>query len=152
MSDLGNNVKSLRTKKGWSLVALSHKTGIPVSTLHGIEKGSKPSFEKINKLANAFGVNISELFEPNISIKFPNNKIIENPKIEDINNPIIKESAKKIDNYIDEMTSKSKQAFKEYLNYTFNPKTLEKLSENDIEVLYQYTTSFIQTTFQNQNK
>lgn len=63
MSNLGNKVNSLRKEKGWSLNELSLKTNIPVSTLHGIEKGSKPSFDKITKLSKVLGVELSDLLK-----------------------------------------------------------------------------------------
>lgn len=61
MNDLGNKINILRGEKGWSLNELSSRSGIPVSTLHGIEKGSNPSFEKIKKLAEVFNVSTDYL-------------------------------------------------------------------------------------------
>lgn len=63
MSNLGKTVNNLRKEKGWSLNDLSTKSNIPVSTLHGIEKGSNPSFEKITRLAAALNVDVSLLIK-----------------------------------------------------------------------------------------
>lgn len=65
MSILGDNIKKLREKNKWTLNKLSIKSGIPVSTLHGIEKGADPSFDKISKLAKAFNVTTEDLTHSN---------------------------------------------------------------------------------------
>lgn len=64
MNELGKLVSTLRQKKGWSLIKLSEQTGIAVSTLHGIERGANPSFEKVNKLADALDVPVTDLLYP----------------------------------------------------------------------------------------
>ena len=56
MNKLGAKIKKLRTEKGWSLDELASKSGIAKTTIWGIEKGSQPSYDKINKLARAFGI------------------------------------------------------------------------------------------------
>lgn len=68
MSILGENIKRLRNEKGWSLIVLSNKTEIPVSTLNGIEKGSKPSYDKIEKLSEVFDVSMVELTKGDTSL------------------------------------------------------------------------------------
>ena len=61
MSVLGENLKRLRRDKKITLAALSNKTGIPVTTLNGIEKGSKTSYYNILKLSEAFNIEANDL-------------------------------------------------------------------------------------------
>ena len=61
MSILGENLKRLRRDKKITLAALSNKTGIPVSTLNGIEKGAKTSYDKILKLSEVFNIETNDL-------------------------------------------------------------------------------------------
>ena len=61
MSILGENLKRLRRDKKITLAALSNKTGIPVSTLNGIEKGAKTSYDKILKLSEVFSIETNDL-------------------------------------------------------------------------------------------
>lgn len=68
MSVLGENIKRLRNEKGWSLIVLSNKTDIAVSTLNGIEKGSKPSYDKIKKISEVFDVSMVDLTEGDTNI------------------------------------------------------------------------------------
>ena len=60
---IGENVRKLRKEKGWSLNKLSLKSGIPASTIHGIEKGANPSYEKVEKLIKVFNVSTNKLSE-----------------------------------------------------------------------------------------
>lgn len=61
MNELGKKIKELRTIKKWSLDELSIFSGIPKTTIWGIEKGSQPSYDKITKLAAALDVPVNTL-------------------------------------------------------------------------------------------
>ena len=61
MSVLGENLKRLRKERKITLAVLSKKTGIPVTTLNGIEKGSKTSYYNILKLSEAFNIEANDL-------------------------------------------------------------------------------------------
>ncbi|WP_160687474.1 helix-turn-helix transcriptional regulator [Clostridium sp. C2-6-12] len=61
MNDLGERIKKLRTEKGWSLDDLALKSSVPKTTIWGIEKGSKPSYDKVENIAKAFKIDVHEL-------------------------------------------------------------------------------------------
>lgn len=67
MNNLGEKIKELRTEKGWSLDDLSTRSGVARTTIWGIEKGSQPSYDKINKIATALEVPIDELIIPGMA-------------------------------------------------------------------------------------
>ncbi|MBC2459387.1 helix-turn-helix domain-containing protein [Clostridium beijerinckii] len=58
---LGEKIKELRTKKGWSLDELSSNSGVAKTTIWGIENGSKPSYDKLEKIADALGIQLAYL-------------------------------------------------------------------------------------------
>jgi transcriptional regulator with XRE-family HTH domain len=59
---IGERIKRLRERKGWSLSDLAIESGISRSFVHQIEKGtSAPTQDKIAKLATALGALPSEL-------------------------------------------------------------------------------------------
>lgn len=58
---LGEKIKELRTQKGWSLDELSSNSGIAKTTIWGIENGSKPSYDKLEKIADALGIQLAYL-------------------------------------------------------------------------------------------
>ena len=59
---LSLKIRRLRSKKGYSLKDLAHKSGLSHSYLNEIEKGKKyPKAEKLQKLAEALEVDITEL-------------------------------------------------------------------------------------------
>ncbi|HEY0069272.1 MAG TPA: helix-turn-helix domain-containing protein [Chloroflexia bacterium] len=59
---IGVRVRQLREKKDWSLSDLSEQAHISRSYLHQIEQGeSTPTHDKIQKLADALGVLVSDL-------------------------------------------------------------------------------------------
>jgi len=65
MSELGPRLRGLRSERQWTLEATSQATGLARSTLSKIENGQmSPTYEALIKLAQGFGVDISELFEP----------------------------------------------------------------------------------------
>ena len=61
---LGANVRKLREERGWTQAELSRRTGIDTKSISRYENGqSFPSAELIDKIALAFGVKVSALFE-----------------------------------------------------------------------------------------
>ncbi|WP_250931510.1 helix-turn-helix domain-containing protein [Clostridium felsineum] len=118
MNSLGETVKKLRKEKGWSLNILSAKSKIPISTLHGIEKGSNPSFEKITALANAFDVSIDDL--------------VEDTKIEINNKPLVsdKKISKEIGLNIKKFREEKKMTQKELANIINSDETVIQLYES----------------------
>ncbi len=66
----GLKIKEIRKEKGLSLAELSEKTGISQSYINEIEKGKKyPKTDKINKLAEALGVEYDELVSLKVNKK-----------------------------------------------------------------------------------
>jgi transcriptional regulator with XRE-family HTH domain len=64
---LGKNIKILRARRGLSQADLSEKAGISVNFLSNIERGIKfPQPDMLSKIANAFGVEVNELFFENL--------------------------------------------------------------------------------------
>lgn len=59
---IGLTIRQLRERKGWSLTTLAERAKISRSYLHQIEQGeSVPTADKIQKLAEVFGVLPGEL-------------------------------------------------------------------------------------------
>ena len=61
---LGNRVRQFRQHKGLTQEALALSSGINVSFLGDVERGTKkPSIETLEKLLNALGVSFQEFFD-----------------------------------------------------------------------------------------
>jgi transcriptional regulator with XRE-family HTH domain len=62
---IGDNIKKLRKKKGFSQDNLARVANIPYTTLTKIESNvvKKPSVQNVAKIARALGVNIEKLLE-----------------------------------------------------------------------------------------
>ena len=62
---LGEKIQTLRTAHGWSSGQLSRESGVSRAYLWQLEIGGKenPSFDILQKLANALGVSVSEFDE-----------------------------------------------------------------------------------------
>ncbi len=61
----GGALKALRTKRGWTLSDVSLRTGLPVSSLSKIENDKLAlSFEKLVRISDGLGIDITELFGP----------------------------------------------------------------------------------------
>ncbi len=77
--NLGKKIKELRTQKGWSLDDLSSNSGVAKTTIWGIENGSKPSYDKLEKIADALGIQMAEMLIydkfDTMTEKFSNKKI-----------------------------------------------------------------------------
>lgn len=63
ISDLGLNIKKIRTQKGWSLNKLKQLSGVGYATLHDIENGKSQTLNSTNleKIANALNISTNEL-------------------------------------------------------------------------------------------
>ena len=60
---IGDKVRNLRTRKGWSIEEVAEKSGLPAATILGIEDQSiSPPLGQIVNLANTFKVSLGELF------------------------------------------------------------------------------------------
>jgi len=60
---LGSLIRSLRTQNGWTLQALSDKTGIPRSTLAKVEHGRLTlGYDKLMQISKRLNIRMSELF------------------------------------------------------------------------------------------
>lgn len=63
-NQLASRVRTLRKKQGLTLVQLSQKAKISVSTLSKIENNQlSPTYEKLIDLAKGLGIHVSELFD-----------------------------------------------------------------------------------------
>ena len=61
---VGRRIRDLRTRQGFSLRALSERSGLNINTLSLIENGkSSPSVSTLQQLAQALGVSISSFFK-----------------------------------------------------------------------------------------
>lgn len=59
----GNRIRTLRLEKNWSQENLAEKTGFHRTYIGMVERGERnPSLKNINVFAEAFGKNVSELF------------------------------------------------------------------------------------------
>ena len=64
-SRLGAALKALRTQKGWTLSEVSLRTGFSVPTLSKVENDRLSlSYDKLIRLSEGLGVDISQLFTP----------------------------------------------------------------------------------------
>ena len=60
--EFGERVRKLRKKRDWKLVELSVETGLGRVFLSNLENGKhEPKLGTLKKLANAFGLTISQL-------------------------------------------------------------------------------------------
>jgi transcriptional regulator with XRE-family HTH domain len=65
----GAALRTLRTRKGWTLADVSRRTGLPVSTLSKIENGKMSlSYDKLARISSGLEVDIAELFSPRAAI------------------------------------------------------------------------------------
>jgi transcriptional regulator with XRE-family HTH domain len=66
---LGKNIKILRARRGLSQADLSEKANISIPFLSNIERGIKyPQPDMLSRIANALGVEVSELFITKLEI------------------------------------------------------------------------------------
>ena len=61
---IGNLLKAMRQKRGWSQTDLAKRCGVDQSTIHRIEVGAiSPRFETVVKIARVLGVTLDDLSE-----------------------------------------------------------------------------------------
>ena len=66
---LGAVIRSIRTKRGWTLKQMSEAVDITMSTLSKIERGKLTlSYDKLHQLSDSLGISLSELFAPDASL------------------------------------------------------------------------------------
>ena len=63
---IGEQVRRRRMALGLSLRQLSARSGVPPSTIHGIERGhqTSPAIDTVSALAEALGVSVATLLRP----------------------------------------------------------------------------------------
>jgi XRE family transcriptional regulator, regulator of sulfur utilization len=62
--EFGARVRKLRQRRGWALVELSAETGLGRVFLSNLENGRHvPKLTTIKKLANAYGLTVSQLLK-----------------------------------------------------------------------------------------
>lgn len=60
---LGERVRSIRKRKGYSQEELAHRASFSTSFISDIERGEKsPTIENLYRITNALGVSLEELF------------------------------------------------------------------------------------------
>lgn len=66
-----NQIKKFREKKNLSIHELARRTGLTASYISNLEKGKRdnPSKDTMEKIAEALGKTVVEIFYPNISNK-----------------------------------------------------------------------------------
>lgn len=74
---LGENIKRLRDKKGWSQEALAQEAGVSFATILRPERhGKVPRAENLEAIATALGVSVADLYkDSNEAHKEPQEKI-----------------------------------------------------------------------------
>jgi transcriptional regulator with XRE-family HTH domain len=73
---LGKNIKSRRTKKGFTQAVLAEKADISIIFLSSIERGTKyPKPDILARLANALEVEVFELFKGDL-VPFDSKELI----------------------------------------------------------------------------
>ena len=57
-------IYEMRSKKGWSGVALAKKSGIPQASIYRYERGEEsPTLERLEQIARALDVKMTDLFD-----------------------------------------------------------------------------------------
>ena len=64
LKPLGDRIRELRRRRGWSQSELARKAGISKTRVWTLEQGQlPPSFPTLRGLAQAFGLSVSELMD-----------------------------------------------------------------------------------------
>jgi ribosome-binding protein aMBF1 (putative translation factor) len=78
---LAARLRELRKARGWSQERLAEEASMHRTYLAGIERSLRnPSLENLNKLANALGVSIPQLFEPASQPQLARPAAVGNPR------------------------------------------------------------------------
>lgn len=56
-----NRIREIRKERKMTLSDLSEKVGVSIAYLSDIERGNRPGGETLNRIADALGVQVSEL-------------------------------------------------------------------------------------------
>ena len=63
MRDVLSVITQLRQERGWTEYELAERTGLPQSTISSwYRKNALPSIKSLEKVCNAFGISMSQLF------------------------------------------------------------------------------------------
>lgn len=75
---LADRLKEFRLKKGMSLQDVATKTGSSKAHIWDLEtaRSKNPSFDLLTKLANCFGVGVSDLIEENPTTENENSRVL----------------------------------------------------------------------------
>jgi transcriptional regulator with XRE-family HTH domain len=72
MVRVGGHIKRLREERGWSQPRLAVEAGVAVSAVSQIENGRRsPNVSTLDKLAEAFGVDVADFFLPKSQAQLP---------------------------------------------------------------------------------
>lgn len=63
---LGQNIKRLRSDRGWTLADLSERSGVDVGTIHALEQRNSGRSKFAGALARAFGIGLESLLDDQI--------------------------------------------------------------------------------------
>lgn len=63
---MGYKIREIRERRGITQVELAEKSGVSRTTIYGLESGEEKitTTKTLNKLANALGVSVEEIFFP----------------------------------------------------------------------------------------
>lgn len=81
MKDILSAITTYRVERGWSEYQLAERSGLPQSTISSwYRKNMIPSIPSLEKICNAFGITLSQLFSENndpISLTSSQRKLLE---------------------------------------------------------------------------
>ena len=81
MKDILSAITAYRVERGWSEYQLAEHSGLPQSTISSwYRKNMIPSIPSLEKICNAFGITLSQLFSENndpISLTSSQRKLLE---------------------------------------------------------------------------
>lgn len=79
VSVIGENIKKIRTHKGWTSADLAHRAGVGTATISQIESGRRATLQSdtLDKVATALGVTTDDLLGDTDTVKFETNDIMD---------------------------------------------------------------------------
>lgn len=124
---LGQNIRTLRKSKGYSILKLKELTGLSKSTISDIENDkSSPSVSTLQKIANALEVTVNELLTTEEKLERTLNVIDE---VKQLANAALTTTSEDLENSIYSITWK------------FNNETFTKEEQNEIVNFIQFLIS-----------